>query len=112
MISLKIIREQYDTHIREYEANGEGCFIFEVRHPYTGKKQCLDATRAFGTYGRLVNHSPRPNLKAMVAVIDGVVRMGFLAMRDIPTGEELLVDYGQQRVIHPWLSRKARVRVN
>ncbi len=49
MFSLKIIREQYDTHIREYEANGEGCFIFEVRHLYTGKKQCLDATRAFGT---------------------------------------------------------------
>ncbi len=82
----------------EYKVNGEGCFIFEVQHPVTGQWWCLDATRAFGTTGRLINHSSKKgNLKTLAAVVEGKLRLGFLASRDITAGEELLYDYGCQK---------------
>ena len=48
-------------HIHEYELNGKGSYILEVQ-----TKEgwwCLNATRALGTVGRLLNHSTWPNLK-------------------------------------------------
>ena len=44
---------------------------------------CLDATRAFGTLGRLINHSVRGNLRTKAAVVDGELRLGFIAAKDI-----------------------------
>lgn len=51
----------------QYEGNGECRFIFEVKHPKNGQWECLDATWAFGTTGRLINHGKNFNLKAMAA---------------------------------------------
>ncbi len=86
------------------------------RHPKTGKWWCIDGTRTYGTMGQLVNHSSRPNLCPKVALVDGELRMGFLAARDIQKNleknTELLVDYGSQPLTNPWLSRRARVRVD
>ena len=72
----------------EYTANGE------VQKP-GGGWVCIDATRAYGTIGRLVNHSSNPNVKGRVAVVEGKLRMGFLAMKDLKRGDEVLV--GQSR---------------
>lgn len=99
-------RSQYEL---EYEANGEGCFIFEVQHPKTGAWLCIDATRGYGHVGRLINHSTRPNLKGKVALVNGRVRLGLLASRDISEGEELTIDYGQQPRAPGWLKRRPTV---
>lgn len=80
-----------------------------MKHPESGKWICIDATRAYGTIGRLVNHSPRPNVKGKVAVVDGEVRLGFLALHDIDANEEILVDYGYQPNPPPWMrGRRAK----
>ena len=89
-------RNEIEKYESEYAANGEGCFIFEVQKP-GGGWVCIDATRAYGTIGRLVNHSPNPNVKGRVAVVEGKLRMGFLAMKELKKGDEVLVDYGRQR---------------
>lgn len=71
----------------------------------------MDATRVFGTIGRLINHGRQKrevNLKAMSAVVDGIIRLGFLASRDIKPGEELLYDYGWQEGGPDWLKTKSR----
>ena len=102
-----LIRGDKARYEEEYKANGEGCFIYEVQHPGIGEWVCLDATRAFGTMGRLINHGDKTeNLKAMVAVVDKVLRLGFLASRDITVGEELLYDYGSQTQAPHWLMRR------
>lgn len=56
----------------------------------TGQWWYLDATRACGTIGRLINHDKNLNLK----VVEGMLRLGFLAKLDITTRVELLLDYG------------------
>ena len=67
-----------------------------------GRSDCIDATRAYGTIGRLVNHSPNPNVKGRVAVVEGKLRMGFLAMKDLKRGDEVLVDYvEEERIVFP-----------
>ena len=75
-------------HIHEYELNGEGSYILEVQ-----TKEgwwCLNATRALGTVGRLLNHSTRPNLKPFhPLLVRGKWRVGFIAQRANEPQEEL-----------------------
>ena len=91
---------------QEYISNGEGVFIFDVQDPIDGSWKCLDATRAYGTLGRLINHSSRPNLRPKVARVYGELRLGFLALRPINAGEQLFYNYGSQPHPPPWLSRR------
>ena len=79
---FNVNRNEMEKYESEYTANGEGCFIFEVQKP-GGGWVCIDATRAYRTIGLLVNHSPNPNVKGRVAVVEGKLRMGFLAMKDL-----------------------------
>ena len=102
-----MLRDERLSHEREYEGNGEGCYIYEVQHPRTGKWVCLDATRAFGTVGRLVNHGrPNANLRSMAAVVDDILRVGFLASKDVTSGEEVHFDYGYQTKAPLWMRTK------
>lgn len=96
LLTMFLFRSERQEHEEEYALNEEGCFIFEVQHPKTGRWYCLDATRTFGTLGRLVNHSSTPNLKAMQALCRGCLRVGFLAMVDIQPNVELSFHYGTQ----------------
>lgn len=107
-LCILLHRSELEEHRAEYAMNGEGMYIYEVQHPKTGCWLCLDATRAFNTLGRLVNHSCNPNLRAKAAQVKGSLRLGFLAARNIPAGEELYFDYGIQPRPPPWLRRRLK----
>ena len=84
--------------LEEYEVNGEGSYVFTTASvvPKIKDKLCFDATRRFGHAGRFINHAARGvNLKPCGPVyIKNKWRMGFVALRDIPPGEEICYDYG------------------
>lgn len=92
-----------------YASNGEGCFIMEFR--FNGTKMAIDATRNFGSYTRLLNHSRHPNIKfhsPIVVDLNGSQkpRIGAYALRDITRGEEIVFDYGVQDKAIPWLKNR------
>ncbi len=45
----------------------EGVFIYDIQDPIGGGWVCIDATRAYGTLGWLINHSSTPNVYGMAA---------------------------------------------
>ncbi len=96
--SLSYGREERTSHENEYIMNEEGCYILEVHLP-TGKWLCLDATRNFNSFGRLINHS-RPatcNLRLHSPLyMREKWRVALYSCRDIEEGEELSYDYGDQ----------------
>ena len=49
---------------KEYEQNGEGCYILEA-HDNEGKWWCFDATHRLNQYGRYINHAPGSMVNAM-----------------------------------------------
>ena len=67
-----------------------------------GRKEghlCFDATRRFDQLGRYINHAQRPNAKVTRPFkIRGKWRVGFLAVRDIEKGDEVVWDYGVRGV--------------
>ena len=73
---------------------------------------CLDATRVDG-YGRLVNHGDEEevNLKPYTVLLDGEIRVAFLALRDVIKGEEFTFNYGDKKSDLPWLKRKPKRKV-
>ena len=78
-----VLRGERAKHEEEYEGNGEGCFVYEVQHPRSGQWMSLDATRAFGTIGRLINHGAKEsNLRAMSALVDGVLEGGIFGLQE------------------------------
>ena len=80
----------------EYEQNGEGSYIIESTFSIASEGRiCFDATRKFTQIGRYINHAQRPNAKLTRPFkIRGKWRIGFLAIRDIGVGEEVVWDYG------------------
>lgn len=96
------IRKEREKRDQEYALNGEGCFILDVQHPKSGSWYCLDATRTFDTFGRLINHSRTPNLKALQAVVNGILRVGFLATCEITPNSQLFFNYGTQPNAPAW----------
>ena len=101
-----LCRKDRNLYEEECRANGEGNFIYDVQDPLSKMWICMDATRAYGTIGRLINHSAKPNLRAKVARVEGKLRLGFLACKDIVVGEELFFDYGRQPNPPSWLRRR------
>ncbi|GBE59760.1 histone lysine methyltransferase SET8 [Babesia ovata] len=98
------MRDQKYDKARSYK----GSFVFYFR--IQTKRYGIDATEEDITFGpaRLINHSRRnPNVVPKALEIDGCPRLFFVAKRDIKSGEELLIDYGERdpSVIkeNPWL---------
>ena len=82
-----------------HEANGLGCYIVETQHSVPGFGHlCFDATERFHHPGRYINHVAKgPNARLTRPFeVRGKVRIGFLALTDIPEGEELCYDYGDR----------------
>eukprot|EP00937_MAST-01D_sp_MAST-1D-sp2_P006257 g6257.t1 len=52
----------------------------------------IDARRK-GNLSRFTNHSCRPNMEIQKWSVNGCLRLGLFALRDIPEGEELTIDY-------------------
>lgn len=103
------IEESYAQESKYYEDPETGSYMYWF--DYKGKKYCIDATAESPFYGRLLNHSCKvPNCATkpldMQDPIDPV-RLIIYAKEDIPSGTELLYDYGdrskQSLEIHPWL---------
>jgi len=103
------IEESYAQESKYYEDPETGSYMYWF--DYKGKKYCIDATAESPFYGRLLNHSCKvPNCATkpldMEDPIDPV-RLIIYAKEDIPSGTELLYDYGdrskQSLEIHPWL---------
>lgn len=83
-----------------------GSYMYWFNHK--GIKWCIDATSESGKYGRLLNHSCKiPNCATKVIDVNGLPRLVIYAKEDIPTGTELLYDYGDRGKLslelHPWL---------
>lgn len=82
------------------EIRGEAISVREARRRAKGlarimivelsERRAIDASHSADPL-RYTNHSCRPN--AVLRIRQG--RVEFYAMRDVPTGEELTVDYGQ-----------------
>ena len=94
---------------QEYMANEEGCYILDILT--CDGWMCLDATRKYGTVGRLLNHAPKSLATLTTSkpmVIRGRWRVAFLAARDLSSGEELTWDYGCKPDGIEWLRRRSR----
>ena len=89
-------RRQMQSHIDEYKRNGEGSYIIASKHPVGGETRlCWDATRYFDQLGRYINHGKNFNATTTAPrFARGKWRIGFVAVRDIKVGEEILWDYG------------------
>eukprot|EP01133_Synstelium_polycarpum_P008447 gene8447-9937_t len=59
-------------------------------------KECLDASRK-GNIARFINHSCDPNCETQKWNVDGEIRIGIFAIKDIPAGTELTFDYNYER---------------
>ena len=80
---------------KQYDDNNEGCYIVESMYPVSGKLiLCFDATRRFHQLGRYMNHARNPNAAITPPrKVRGKWRVGFLAIRDINPGDEVVWDY-------------------
>ena len=81
---------------QEYNKNGEGSFTVQTTYPIPDVgRLCFDATRRYRDVGRLINHSPHPNLSISRPIhLRGKWRLGLMAIREIAPGIELTFDYG------------------
>ena len=52
----------------------------------------IDATQK-GQISRFINHSCDPNCETQKWTVNGIIRVGFFAIRDIVAGEEITFDY-------------------
>ena len=84
-----------DQHTTEYDVNGEGSYVIETSYAIPGVgKLCFDATRRYHQIGRYLNHAQHPNAELTTPVFArGKLRIGFVAVRDIEVGDEVVWDY-------------------
>ena len=93
-----------------YKSLGLGCFCLDAE--YNGKMYTFDATATINDPGRYINHRSRDyNLVIMKPIfINGKLRIGLSAQRDIKCGEEFYFDYGVRDKEIPWLITKPTKR--
>lgn len=100
-------RQQRAAKEAEHAYNGEGSYIFDVQCR-DGAWLCFDATRPTKQYGRYMNHAAAPMANAkplMPFLINGALRLGFISMKPIPAGDEVLWDYGARAEGNEWLNK-------
>lgn len=56
-------------------------------------KDCIIDAGPMGNFSRFMNHSCDPNCETQKWTVNGEVRVGLFAKRDIKAGEELVFDY-------------------
>lgn len=102
-------------YLKEYETSGEGSYVITSAHAVRDMgRLCWDATRHYHQVGRYINHSKSPNARTTTpAYVREKWRIGFISVREIKVGEEILWDYGVQgeeerAVEHPGLEVKVR----
>lgn len=66
--------------------------IFAFVDPNFSPKATIDACRK-GAISRFINHSCEPNAETQKWTVNGVIRIGFFAIRDIEPEEEITFDY-------------------
>ena len=72
-----------------------------------GRWWCFDATRSLNQFGRYMNHTPGSMVNATPVppvLLEGRLRVGFIATKHIQAGEEITWDYGVRG--EPWLPDK------
>lgn len=79
---------EFKRRIRNYEK------AKRVHHYFMalGAEQFIDAGTK-GNWARFVNHSCEPNSETQKWSVNGQIRIGFFAKCDIPSGEEITIDY-------------------
>ena len=84
-----------EKHTMEYDLNGEGSYVVETSYAIPGMgKLCFDATRHYHQTGHYINHAQRPNAELTAPVFArGKWRIGFVVVRDIKIGDEVVWDY-------------------
>ena len=77
-----------------------------------GRWWCFDATRRLNQFGRYMNHTPgsMANATPVPRLLEGRLRVGFIATKYIQAGEEITWDYGVRGEL--WLSRQGNTHVN
>ena len=95
----------------EYKLNGEGSFVVYTAYPTASERLCFDATRRYRDVARLINHSPKPNLRLFKPLhLWGKWRIGLYAGVDIVKGSELTFDYGVRE--KKWMKVRAMTTVS
>ena len=82
-----------------HSRNGLGCFIIKTKHAVPDFCHlCFNASERFHHPGRYINHVAKgPNVRlTRPHKVRGKVRIGLLALRDIPERKELCYDYGDR----------------
>lgn len=90
-------------HESEYDLNQvKGSYIVESQYPIPGVgKLCWDATYYYHQLGRYLNHAQQANAEITRPFFArGKWRIGFVAIRNIAMGEEVVWDYGVRG--EPW----------
>ena len=74
-------------------------FNLDIKTHQGSEPNCMDAVN-YGNCGRFINHSCRPNMKAVKVFMDHRDRafpwLAFFASRNIEARDELCFDYGKQ----------------
>ena len=91
---------------QEYDRRRKGSYLLYFQHD--SRRMAIDATKEDGTYGRLMNHSSQsPNVAMKVVTHDRKPFVVFVAIKEIPVGQEIVYDYNEKRKAildaNPWL---------
>ncbi len=86
------------THEKKIDPSNRYVFNLTVGDDETG--YVIDA-RYSGNVARTINHSDKPNVEAVTVFIENQPRVIYTAARNIKSGEELFVDYGED-YWHKW----------
>lgn len=94
-IRAEAVVGEYTGLVKRYRwlATRRKNYIGEYTLPGYPVKYIIDAEK-YGSQMRYVNHSSDPNLYAITVIVEGILRIFFIAKRPIVAGEQLLIDYG------------------
>ncbi|CAL1261725.1 unnamed protein product [Larinioides sclopetarius] len=85
-------RHDFKQRVKQYAREKSNHYYFMALKT----DEIIDATNK-GNLSRFMNHSCDPNCETQKWTVNGELRIGFFAKRDLKTGEELTFDYQFQR---------------
>ncbi|XP_035204427.1 histone-lysine N-methyltransferase SETD2-like isoform X2 [Stegodyphus dumicola] len=87
-----ISRKEFKQRVKQYAREKSKHYYFMALR----SDEIIDATNK-GNLSRFMNHSCDPNCETQKWTVNGELRIGFFAKRDLKAGEELTFDYRFQR---------------